>query len=71
MWEYHNFSIYIEFDSILFNSKLRLKLREKMEKKVGSLISMENAELSRTIEITASYEQCNLSVYTGRRDNLC
>lgn len=42
-----------------------------MKKKVSSLISMENAELSRTIEITASYEQCNLSVYTGRRDNLC
>lgn len=42
-----------------------------MEKKVSSLISMENAELSRTIEITASYEQCNLSVHTGRRDNLC
>ena len=56
-------------NSILFNSKSKIKIK-KNKKKVNKIIIEKNIKLNRTIGITALHEQCNLSVYTGRRDNL-
>lgn len=56
----------IQFYSI---QSQRLKLR-RIKKKVNKIIIEKNIKLNRTIGITALHEQCNLSVYTGRRDNL-
>lgn len=54
----------IQFYSI---QSQRLKLR-RIKKKVNKY--RKNIKSNRTIGITALHEQCNLSVYTGRRDNL-